>query len=94
MLHVAQVDHATAWVGQLSKVVSNITASRIAHEATWEQLWDRSFVQVSAPSSGDGAPPATPGDDDAKLITDHVNWDRFLNVIQGRNAFAPIKFNG
>ena len=27
-------------------------------------------------------------------ITDHVNWDRYLALIQGRTSFAPIKFNG
>jgi hypothetical protein len=30
----------------------------------------------------------------AKQITDHVSWDRYLALIQGRVAFGPIKFNG
>ena len=30
----------------------------------------------------------------AHQITDHVNWDRYLSLIQGRTAYAPIKFNG
>ena len=27
-------------------------------------------------------------------ITTHAAWDRYLSTIQGRQAFAPIKFNG
>jgi hypothetical protein len=30
----------------------------------------------------------------ARFVADHVNWDRYLSLIQGRTAFAPIKFNG
>ena len=46
---------------------------------------ERSYVQVTAAGSQ-----ATT----AKAITDHVIWDRYLSLIQGRASFAPIKFNG
>jgi hypothetical protein len=48
---------------------------------------DRSYIEVSATGEADAAGVA-------KQITDHVNWDRYLSLIQGRTAFAPIKFNG
>lgn len=53
---------------------------------TWTEIMDRSYIQLSA----SGGPDAVA----AKQITDHVNWDRYLSLIQGRAAFAPIKFNG
>ena len=48
---------------------------------------ERSYIEVSA--DGRGAEAIS-----AKQITDHVNWDRYLSLIQGRVAYAPIKFNG
>jgi hypothetical protein len=57
---------------------------RIAHEQEWATVWNRSYVSVTSSNEATSA----------KQVTDHCNWDRFLNLAQGRSAFAPIKFNG
>jgi alpha-L-fucosidase 2 len=49
---------------------------------------ERSYVEVTAASNTSAAAA------EAKQITDHVNWDRYLSLVQGRVAFGPIKFNG
>ena len=68
---------------------------------TWGEVMDRSYIQVTPASST--TPSATsPYEPDghqdgaatAKQLLDHINWDRYLNLIQGRVAYAPIKFNG
>jgi len=43
-------------------------------------------VQVTASNKSNAA--------SAKQITDHVNWDRYLSLAQGRVSYGPIKFNG
>lgn len=55
---------------------------------TWQEIMERSYVQVTAAAGSQQAKAA------AKAITDHVTWDRYLSLIQGRASFAPIKFNG
>eukprot|EP00040_Diaphanoeca_grandis_P035429 m.222904 g.222904 ORF g.222904 m.222904 type:complete len:925 (-) comp33386_c2_seq2:269-3043(-) len=65
----------------------NDCGSQRACPTTWDELLERSYIELTAP----------PGSNDTttpKQITDHVNWDRHLALIQGRAAFAPIKFNG
>ena len=52
---------------------------------------ERSYIELSAPA-GPGSDPSTA--EQLKQIQDHVNWDRYLSLIQGRAAFGPIKFNG
>ena len=53
---------------------------------TWAEIMERSYIEVR----GKGPIQAAV----AKAITDHVTWDRYLSLIQGRVSFAPIKFNG
>lgn len=55
-----------------------------AHRREWASVWNRSYVAIT--STSDSA--------NAKAVTDHCNWDRFLSMAQGRSSFAPIKFNG
>lgn len=43
---------------------------------TWEEVISRSYIQVT-PNG------AEPDDGSASNITNHANWDRYLNVIQG-----------
>ena len=47
---------------------------------------DRSYVEVTAANASSAK--------SAKQITDHANWDRYLTLIQGQKAYAPVKFNG
>lgn len=56
---------------------------------SWGEIMSRSFIEVTAAAGGTAADTAS-----AKQITDHVNWDRYLALVQGRMAYAPIKFNG
>ena len=63
-----------------------------AHNRTWLTLWNRSFVYVQ---------PATQGQEEqqelaaaARNISDHISWNRYLALIQGRRAFTPTKWNG
>jgi hypothetical protein len=61
-----------------------------AEMLTWVDLMERSYVEVTANAESIGR-----GDDgSAKQITDHINWDRYLSLVQGRSSRAPIKFNG
>jgi hypothetical protein len=82
----------TSWLDAIGKVTPAPPASPSDPVAcadcptTWEEVTSRSYVEVTA-NDGELAL-------QAKQITDHVNWDRYLNIIQGRAAFAPIKFNG
>lgn len=57
---------------------------------TWEEIVARSYVQVEEVTSEtvDHSRSA------AENITTHAVWDRYLSLIQGRSAYAPIKFNG
>ena len=45
---------------------------------TWDEVMSRSYIEVTA-----AEPQWTL---QAKQITDHVNWDRYLNLIQGRTS--------
>jgi hypothetical protein len=43
-------------------------------------------VPAGAGEGGAGAGAAGTADGSAKQITDHVNWDRYLSLIQGEGA--------
>ena len=84
------VDDPSTWLSEVAKVTpapSAASADAFGKETatSWSEISERSYIELS----GSGANAAT-----AKKITDHVNWDRYLSLIQGRVAFAPIKFNG
>ena len=84
------VDDPSTWLSEVAKVTpapSAASADALGKETatSWSEISERSYIELS----GSGANAAT-----AKKITDHVNWDRYLSLIQGRVAFAPIKFNG
>ena len=84
------VDDPSTWLSEVAKVTpapSAASAEALGKETatSWSEISERSYIELS----GSGANAAT-----AKKITDHVNWDRYLSLIQGRVAFAPIKFNG
>ena len=64
-------------------------ASGRACATSWEELMERSYIEVTAASGADASEHLA-----AKRITDHVSWDRYLSLIQGRAGFGPIKFNG
>ena len=58
----------------------------VAIGAVRDEVMSRSYVEVTANDPKKA--------EQAQQITDHVNWDRYLSLIQGRTAYAPIKFNG
>ena len=83
------------WISEMAKVtpyVPPLNGSTPAvqdapeHPTSWDVIWDRSYAEVTAADASEAAL--------AQQITSHVNWDRYLALIQGRVAFAPIKFNG
>jgi len=77
------------WISEVLKIrpaASTSSPTELETQTTWEEINDRSYIQLS---STDPSQNAT-----AKMITDHVNWNRYLALIQGRVAYAPIKFNG
>ena len=95
-----KVDDTKKWISEIGKVTPappapplRATSTRRVGDVpdvvtTWDAIWNRSFIEVTAvtPNASSSAL--------AKEITDHLNWDRYLALIQGRVAFAPIKFNG
>ena len=50
---------------------------------------ERSYIEVTAVGGSNASSQRA-----ARQIQDHVSWDRYLSLIQGRAGFAPIKFNG
>ena len=64
-------------------------ASGRACTTSWEDLMERSYIEVTAAGDANASEHLA-----AKRITDHVSWDRYLSLIQGRAGFGPIKFNG
>ena len=66
--------------------VATVEPAKVRGATTWSKLNERSYVRLTGTDATSNA--------SAKAITDHVNWDRYLALIQGRVAFAPIKFNG
>ena len=87
------VDSPAVWLAEMRKIEPAPPtpgsrawpAGESETDTTWESLMERSFIELSAQGEQAAA---------AKTITDHVNWDRYLSLIQGRVAFVPIKFNG
>jgi hypothetical protein len=89
------------WLTAVEDFVSNHSGTRSqshrqamteAHNMTWDTLWNRSFVYVQ---------PAVGWQEDqqrfaaaAHNISDHITWNRYLALIQGRRAFTPTKWNG
>lgn len=55
----------------------------------------RSYVEVTPNMVGNNGGGAMGTEDNsAEAITDHINWDRYLNLIQGRVSYSAVKFNG
>lgn len=81
------VDHMAQQVTTYHQNNQNTTATWSNHKTTWDQLWNRSYVTLSPRPNITNA---TTTD----LLNAHFVWERYLNLIQGRQAQAPIKFNG
>ena len=91
-LQPADAPSEASWLTALN-ALTPAPAPAPAGVATWDSIMQRSYIEVTAPKNG-STPPAAAAVTAAKAITDHVNWDRYLSLIQGRAARAPIKFNG
>ena len=63
-----------------------------AHSRTWLTLWNRSFVYVQPAAQGQEGQQELAAA--ARNISDHISWNRYLALIQGRRAFTPTKWNG
>ena len=69
--------------------------ARVGCAAAWREITERSYIQVTDRGSAGGARTADKSARTAaENITTHAAWDRYLSIIQGRRAYAPIKFNG
>jgi hypothetical protein len=81
----AQADTPEAWLAQLDRVIQSadattIEAARKAHEAWWQQFWNRSWVFLG-------------GSDSARKTGQNYVLQRFVQACMGRGAY-PMKFNG
>jgi hypothetical protein len=82
-----KADSPAVWTTEISKISPAPPASGAKSPSpagsetptTWEEIMDRSYIEVTANGTNAAV---------AKLITDHVNWDRYLSLIQGRVAFG------
>ena len=86
-----KVDDPAIWIAEIAKVTTAPPGTpsppgETETQTTWEEINDRSYIQLTGRDAESAA--------SAKQITDHVNWDRYLALVQGRVAFGPIKFNG
>lgn len=97
LLTLAPQPTEEAWLDQIGKVTAAPPASPTSpvgcsggHSApcatTWDEVSSRSYIEVTAAD-----PTAAVA---ATQITNHVAWDRYLSLIQGRRGYAPLKFNG
>lgn len=82
-------DSPSDWLQAAEVMAGNISAPSetrfAAHEAWWEQYWERSWISISS------ADPAQV--DDAKRVSDAYAIQRFITGCAGRGSL-PIKFNG
>jgi len=74
-----------AWLAQLETLEqqaakTDLTNSRLAHEAWWHAFWDRSWIFMDGGAEAD------------TLTRDYV-LQRYMNASSGRGG-SPIKFNG
>jgi hypothetical protein len=88
-----QPEVVDTWVGELTTLVSaqqglEVATVYNAHVSTWAGLWGRSYIDI-APTAGSSTTQA-----DVDAVRFHYVWQRFLDLCDGRNAAAPIKFNG
>jgi hypothetical protein len=83
----------SSWLAAIETVKPATAAAggRTPSHTSWPALMERSYIELTAAA---GASNTTATAAAAKQITDHVVWDRYLSLIQGRAAAAPIKFNG
>jgi hypothetical protein len=102
MLTLAPADapDASSWLKAIATVTSSATAARDGScpgrggaaatgrdcATDWSEIMERGYIELTAPAGKNDTVP--------KQITDHINYDRYLSLIQGRAAFGPIKFNG
>ena len=97
LLTLAPADAPTdsAWLDAIETVQPAPTSSPASSCSdgrdctTWGELLERSYIELTSANQSDAAAVAS-----AKQITDHVVYDRYLSLIQGRAAFGIIKFNG
>jgi hypothetical protein len=69
---------------------SSTWSSRAHCTTSWTELTNRSFIELQERNFNG----STGSRSAAENITTHAAWDRYLSLIQGRSAFAAIKFNG
>lgn len=80
-----------------------VSGKDAAHNVVWEELWSRSYIDISV---GSHAATASAAGEAASLSTrvfdpsnvEAVNmayvWQRYLDLCDGRNSWGIIKFNG
>jgi alpha-L-fucosidase 2 len=80
-----KVDGTEQWSAALDKIIAQtasipIEAARTAHQAWWNEFWNRSWVHV------EGTP-------DAAKVSQGYAMQRYFDACAGRGA-QPIKYNG
>jgi alpha-L-fucosidase 2 len=80
-----KVDAPEQWSAALDKIIAQvgavpIEAARTAHQAWWDQFWNRSWVHV------EGTP-------DGAKVSQSYAMQRYFDACAGRGA-QPIKYNG
>jgi hypothetical protein len=95
----AQTATGEEWLRLMGESVSetdraDLTTRRTAHEAWWQQFWERSWVRVSSPPAPSASQSnAGSAQDEGALVTRGYLLQRFINACAGRGRY-PIKFNG
>ena len=81
-----------AWLAALARAVDteaqrlggSLEAKEAAHNATWEGLWSRSYVDISGDAEAG----------DLEAVNYAYVWQRYLDLCDGRDTWGVIKFNG
>lgn len=101
LLHTEESAAAAAgWIKALSDAVkaeaarATLAEKDAAHNAAWEGLWGRSYIDVSVSTGGPGPGLGFASPDDVEAVNDAYVWQRFLDLADGRNTWGVIKFNG
>ncbi|NQT27156.1 hypothetical protein HQ585_17510 [candidate division KSB1 bacterium] len=84
-LRTGQTESVEAWEQELKQTIdhiekTDIETAKAAHNEWWREFWERGWIHVS-------------GDDNAALVSQGYQLQRFMNGCGGRGAY-PIKFNG
>ena len=88
-VHVEHPATETQWLTALEQVIADIRAvpieeRRAAHQAWWQEFWQRSWIHVQDSDKGK---------DDAYVVSRAYALQRYINACGGRGPY-PIKFNG